>query len=276
MIHVAQHVNIFGLHMISASEWLGFGIKKKIVEFSDNDDCGMSFKVSKTDHDDVNLYDEKYLSINNIGSWITYGVDNGFIDERGCAQHQIKGANLKLTANNVVWLYPEKILSLMENYNFAVNSTSMINRKYNGHQSTDKNIVLDIIKNAKQIRNSNAFIDIGSGSGSALEVAKDFYDYLTGVEVELFWIEEARKRVDATFINIPAENYFIENKNMHIFLSNPFDNSILKKFLLNNIDSILDNKSLILYYYPIEADHLFEFYGLKTLFKCEDYSIYGS
>ena len=121
---------------------------------------------------------------------------------------------------------------------------------------------------AKSHSDSDTIIDIGCGVGNVLKVGLESgYKYAMGVEVQKELCEMALRNVNAEIINESAETYTLEDKNMHVFLFNPFSNKILNIFLENNIDIIKKNKSLVIYNYAFSGHHLMIMYGLKPIYS---------
>ena len=88
------------------------------------------------------------------------------------------------------------------------------------------------------------FIDIGSGKGKACFFAKSRH----------------------LFKNINAVDYKLPSQSNLVFLFNPFDNLILEKFILNNLDNFKIYKSIIAYANDLERASLFKL-GFQTIFR---------
>lgn len=99
------------------------------------------------------------------------------------------------------------------------------------------------------------FIDLGSGKGKACFFAnqKKYFKNIYGVEIskELIIIANNNKKKFLTnnieFIQIDASRYILPNKNNLIFMFNPFNNIILEKFIINNLNHFKKYNSVIMY-----------------------------
>ena len=109
------------------------------------------------------------------------------------------------------------------------------------------------------------FIDIGSGYGILLlYVYKNFnFKSYTGLEFVDSFVEKSKinlKRYKKiTLVHDTAEKYLLSDKRNVIYLANPFDETILKKFIKNNLSNIKKNSSIILYHRNKHKDILSSF-----------------
>ena len=71
---------------------------------------------------------------------------------------------------------------------------------------------------------------------------------------------------NVNFIHEDASNYILPNENSIIFMFNPFDEIILKKFLVNNIRHFKHFNSILMYANDIHRDQLIEM-GFSTAFR---------
>ena len=62
-----------------------------------------------------------------------------------------------------------------------------------------------------------------------------------------------------TLVHDTAEKYLLSDKRNVIYLANPFDETILKKFIKNNLSNIKKNSSIILYHRNKHKDILSSF-----------------
>jgi 16S rRNA G966 N2-methylase RsmD len=139
---------------------------------------------------------------------------------------------------------------------------------------------LNIIRTYHDLSQYN-FIDIGSGEGIIIGYCEINYPFkkLYGVEIDYQKFILARKNMlklnihenRVNFENQNAIKYLLPNENNILFLFNPFDDSILKKFLNNNIDIIKKYNNIIIYLNDIHRD-VFEKFEFKTL-RNEKYKI---
>lgn len=108
-----------------------------------------------------------------------------------------------------------------------------------------------------------SFIDIGCGNGIPLIYAYKKFNFKSyeGFDFEKRYIKNTKINIARSIkkpykINIfqkRAEHYFLDSsKSFFIFMFNPFDNFIMKKFLTNNINILRKNRSVIAYCNCIE------------------------
>ena len=99
------------------------------------------------------------------------------------------------------------------------------------------------------------FIDIDSGRGKpCIYMAnKNYFSKIIGVEYsgELVKIAEKNKNIskfsNIEFLCCNAGTYKLPASKSLIFLFNPFDDSILNEFILNNLRHFCDNETLLIY-----------------------------
>jgi SAM-dependent methyltransferase len=121
------------------------------------------------------------------------------------------------------------------------------------------------------------FIDLGSGKGKACFYAATKYNFtrIIGVEfcAELVDVANANRikfgADNISFLNIDAAQFVLPNGNNLIFLFNPFDEIILRRFVENNIDHFRKSQSLIAYANDRERLCIARL-GFATLFRNQD------
>ena len=122
------------------------------------------------------------------------------------------------------------------------------------------------------------FLDVGCGNGISLIYAYKRFKFrsYSGFDFEKKYVENSKRNLESSIkqteeINIfhqNAENFFLdEKKSFFIFMFNPFNQIVMKKFLENNIDSLTRNKSVIAYCNYIELEEIKNFCNKITLFK---------
>ncbi len=124
------------------------------------------------------------------------------------------------------------------------------------------------------------FIDIGSGKGKACFYAsqKNQFKNIIGVEFseELVAIANSNKEIadskNIVFLNEDATAYSLPKESSLIFLFNPFDESVLRIFIKNNLDHFRICKSVIAYANDVHRVVLSEF-GFQTVFRDQDRKI---
>lgn len=118
------------------------------------------------------------------------------------------------------------------------------------------------------------FIDIGSGKGKACFYAdiKQHFTNIIGVEFSKPLIEIANKNKSkinskkTRFINTDATQFKLPNQSSLIFMFNPFDNVVLEKFIINNIEHFENHNSVIAYANDIQRMS-FAKLGFETIFR---------
>ena len=130
-----------------------------------------------------------------------------------------------------------------------------------------RNIKESIKKARKFLPIAKVFYDVGSGTGRALFVARIYhnFDEVIGIEnlpvlhdVALANIKESKKTNIKSILG-DASHFIIEKLPSVIFMFNPFDEIILRKFLSNNIQIIKSSASVIIYVNDIHDTVLSEF-----------------
>ncbi|HVW70116.1 MAG TPA: class I SAM-dependent methyltransferase [Steroidobacteraceae bacterium] len=100
------------------------------------------------------------------------------------------------------------------------------------------------------------FVDIGCGKGRAcfFAAASGQYDRVVGVELSESLVVSAQRNLarfrspcPVEFLGADATRYRIPTEQSLVFLNNPFDASILRQFLDNNIDRFVQARTLIGY-----------------------------
>lgn len=244
------------------SEWIGFGVSKQIIKPSTSKECVIGGYLESPIMDSVDLYDPKFEHMDDSWVWMEYGIEQGWITNTGCVLHELDQFNFIFTLQDIITLYPEKLPEIRKRTHIPEN------KDWFAYQSSDPKDLYSLFKLAKEYRDSDTIIDIGCGVGNVLKTGLEFgYQNAMGVEVQGELCEMALQNVDAKIINESAETYMLEDKNMHVFLFNPFSNKILNTFLQNNIECIKRNNSLVIYNYAFSGHHLMIMYGLKPIYN---------
>lgn len=260
---------------ITKQEWFNFGIKKGSIQKIENTVCGMGFYTEYENDIEINLKEERFLQILGIGNWIRYGIANNWIDIIGCPEHEINDANMQITPENGIVVHEALYNVRLKIGDYLAATHKPDNKNYFGYMATNPAVIKEIFRVLPNLDTCNSFIDIGCGKGSVLKEAKNYYEYLYGIDINESLIKDCKNNVDNAQISlIPAEKYIIPDKKMHIFIFNPFNNSILKQFLNNNITNIKKNNSIIIYNNIFYSDHLIKLYGMNTIHKGHVFSIY--
>ena len=244
------------------SEWIGFGIAKQIIKPSIVKECVIGGYIESPVMDNVDMYDPKFEPMDDSWAWMEYGLSNGWITKTGCVLHELDQFNFIFTLQDIITLYPEKLPEIRKRTHIPEN------KDWFAYQSSAPEDLKILFKIAKEHSDSATIIDIGCGVGNVLKVGLESgYKNAIGVEVQEELCKLALQNVNADIVNESAETYMLEDKNMHVFLFNPFSNKILNIFLENNIDNIKKNKSLVIYNYAFSGHHLMIMYGLKPIYS---------
>ena len=100
------------------------------------------------------------------------------------------------------------------------------------------------------------FLDVGCGNGIPLIYASKklpFKSY-SGFDFVSNYVDISNKNISNSIgggriliFNADASEYILEDKSYFIFMFNPFDGFIMKKFIENNYNNLVKNKSVIAY-----------------------------
>ena len=102
------------------------------------------------------------------------------------------------------------------------------------------------------------FLDVGCGNGIPLIYAykKLHFKSYSGFDFVSNYIDISNKNISNSIgyeienikiFNADASEYILDDKSYFLFMFNPFDGFIMKKFIENNYDNLVKNKSLIAY-----------------------------
>jgi hypothetical protein len=141
---------------------------------------------------------------------------------------------------------------------------------------------LRVLLNEAKKKNETAqgfdnFIDIGSGKGKACFYAhsKKIADNIIGVEFsdELIEISYLNNKIikakNINFINADALEYLLPCGNNLIFMFNPFDDYVMRKFIVNNLNNFKKNKTIIAYANDIHRN-IFRDFDFETIFRDQE------
>lgn len=114
------------------------------------------------------------------------------------------------------------------------------------------------------------FIDVGCGNGIPLIYAYKKFDFqsYTGFDYVNRYVENSKKNLKKSLKNPKnvkilrkdANSFLLDNKKSYfIFMFNPFDQKVMKKFLKNNFKSMKNNKSVIAYVNYIHLKEVLKF-----------------
>lgn len=115
------------------------------------------------------------------------------------------------------------------------------------------------------------FIDIGCGSGISTIYAamQNNFQYYMGIDfsedliakanINLELIQQRSRVDDIEFQKKDAKQFDVPNKPCMLFMFNPFDWSVMEKFISRNIERLRKNSSIIIYANDICIDELHEY-----------------
>ena len=114
----------------------------------------------------------------------------------------------------------------------------------------------DLTKKKLDIKNYH-FLDIGCGNGIPLIYAykKLPFKSYSGFDFVSNYVDISNKNIsnsiggvgDIIIFNADASEYILDDKSYFLFMFNPFDGFIMKKFIENNYNNLVKNKSVIAY-----------------------------
>jgi SAM-dependent methyltransferase len=220
--------------------------------------------------------DSKFLPLQTATEWVNIGQNNGWHNGFQCIFHENESANVYFTSTRTEWLDIPKQYAVLEQGEDQTLLAQPINPDYDGYMATKPLFAKTIIDSALAISNPPAFIDIGCGKGHVLFQARGHYSRLIGIDIEQQYLDDASLLFrEAELSCQKAEEFVLPDVQAHIYIFNPFKNSILTKFLDLNIENIKRNNSLILYNNYTNADHVLLSYGLKALDNYPVRRLYG-
>ena len=245
--------------MIDHDSWLGFGVKRGCTVLTDVTQCSIGGYINDTNYTDIDISDNNYFELSSVNNWLNIGIQNGWMSDIGCVKHELNKFNFVLDLQNMIPMNSESL---------PPRSHIPENKQYFAYQKSQDEDAITLFKEAQKALPCDSIIDIGCGLGELLEVASGFgYRDLLGIDVQPDLIESAIPGLQATLETVSAEDYLLPDKQMHIYMFNPFNNEIMAKFLDNNIDNIKRNNSCILYNYNFLGHHLMLHYGMKNIFN---------
>ena len=112
-----------------------------------------------------------------------------------------------------------------------------------------------LVKKKLDIKNYH-FLDVGCGNGIPLIYAfkKLPFKSYSGFDFVSNYVDISNKNISNSIgggrilvFNADASEYMLDDKSYFIFMSNPFDGFIMKKFIENNYNILVKNKSVIAY-----------------------------
>ena len=128
----------------------------------------------------------------------------------------------------------------------------------------------------RKSKSFSQFIDVGCGRGKLAIYAKKILQSIQvcGFDFSADLVQSAKENAkkaninDIEFFVADAADYIISGDRAIIALFNPFDETMLRTFLTNNIDFILRTQSVLLYIYDYHRNVPSEF-GLKIIYRTQ-------
>ena len=158
--------------------------------------------------------------------------------------------NIQLDKNENKNLVEEKIKSL--EHSTSLDTAWLLNLKK----------LYDLGKKKLDIKNYH-FLDVGCGNGIPLIYAykKLPFKSYSGFDLVSNYIDITNENISNSIgnnhivtFNADASEYILDDKSYFIFMYNPFDGFVMKKFIENNYDNLTKNKSIIAYSFYIQLD----------------------
>jgi SAM-dependent methyltransferase len=118
------------------------------------------------------------------------------------------------------------------------------------------------------------FIDIGSGKGKACFYAhcQRAFKKILGIELSASLVDIANRNksklaaTNVAFLNTDAAEFELPGANHLVFMFNPFDGTVLERFISNNLRHFQDHRSVIAYANDLQRTCLTRF-GFETIFR---------
>ena len=158
--------------------------------------------------------------------------------------------NIQLDKNENKDLVKERIKSL--EHSTSLDTAWLLNLKK----------LYDLGKKKLDIKNYH-FLDVGCGNGIPLIYAykKLPFKSYSGFDLVSNYIDITNENISNSIgnnqivtFNADASEYILDDKSYFIFMYNPFDGFVMKKFIENNYDNLVKNKSVIAYSFYIQLD----------------------
>lgn len=158
--------------------------------------------------------------------------------------------NIQIDKKETKDLVKEKIKSL--EHSTALHTAWLLNLKR----------LYDQTKKKLDIKNYH-FLDVGCGNGIPLIYAfkKLPFKSYSGFDLVSNYVDITNTNISNSIgnnriitFNADASEYILDDKNYFIFMYNPFDGFIMKKFIENNLNNLIKNKSVIAYSFHIQLD----------------------
>jgi len=64
---------------LTKEEWLGFAVNKSILKPSNSNECVIGGYIEDFSYDDVDIYDTKFSSVDDVDYWFTIGTMHGWL-----------------------------------------------------------------------------------------------------------------------------------------------------------------------------------------------------
>ena len=150
--------------------------------------------------------------------------------------------NIQIDKKETKDLVKEKIKSL--EHSTALHTAWLLNLKR----------LYDLTKKKLDIKNYH-FLDVGCGNGIPLIYAykKLPFKSYSGFDFVSNYVDISNKNISNSIgggiiiLNADASKYILDDKSYFLFMFNPFDGLIMKKFIENNYNNLVKNKSVIAY-----------------------------
>lgn len=221
-------------------EWIWAGLSKDLIRPTIKPKCAIGGYIESPIFDATDPYDSRFEEISSTQGWIDYGMNQGWISEIGCVKHELKKFNFVFTLDQKEWHTVE---------------------------SLELDYIADLLEMAQFKEKCDTIFDIGCGVGNVLEMALDHgYRNAMGIEIRTEPYTIANSNFKLEVYNEDARSYILPDKQMHVYMFDPFSNEILDNFLQNNIENMRKNKSMLIYANAFSGHHLVTAYGMKSFY----------
>jgi precorrin-6B methylase 2 len=110
-----------------------------------------------------------------------------------------------------------------------------------------------LVGQARQVANTQVFVDIGAGKGKACFYAASRFERVIGVEYSALLVNAAKANLqragvaNVEFVQADARQYDIPDQPCLVFMFNPFDGQTLAQFIARNRERMKAHAGLLAY-----------------------------
>jgi hypothetical protein len=226
---------------IDRKEWVWAGLTKDLIRPTIEPKCAIGGYIESPIYDAADPYDTRFGEISSTQGWLDYGMNQGWITDIGCIEHELDTFNFIFVLDEKEW-----------------HSVESLNLEY----------IAELLDMAQFKSKCDTIFDIGCGTGNILDMSFDHgYKNAMGIEIRPAIYDVANSNSKLEVYHEDAANYILPDKRMHLYMFDPFSNTILDSFLQNNIENIKKNKSMLIYANAFSGHHLVTKYGMQVIYS---------